>query len=138
MTEQHPAGDAASSEAPKKVLVVDDERDIVEPIRHAFEKEGFRVFTAHDGNAALDLAEREDPDIVILDVMMPLRSGFLVLERLRVTQLNPSKVIMITANEGKRHEQYAREKLGADAYFHKGTFHPTHLVQKAQELLGNS
>ena len=55
------------------------------------------------------MAEREDPDLVILDMMMPKRSGFLVLEKLRRTRPVPLRVIMITANEGSRHKAYAEE-----------------------------
>ena len=71
--------------------------------------------TAIRGSA---LAEREDPDLVILDMMMPKRSGFLVLEKLRRTRPVPLRVIMITANEGSRHKAYA-EMLGVDDYIRK-------------------
>ena len=64
------------------------------------------------------MAEREDPDLVILDMMMPKRSGFLVLEKLRRTRPVPIRVIMITANEGSRHKAYA-EMLGVDDYIRK-------------------
>ena len=62
---------------------------------------------ARDGNQGLAITEREEPDLVILDMMMPKRSGFLVLEKLRRTRENPPRIIMITANEGSRHKAYA-------------------------------
>lgn len=69
------------------------------------------MLVARDGNQGLAMAEREDPALVILDMMMPKRSGFLVLEKLRRTRPVPLRVIMITANEGSRHKAYA-EMLG--------------------------
>jgi DNA-binding response OmpR family regulator len=64
------------------------------------------------------MAEKDEPDLVVLDMMMPKRSGFLVLEKLRRSRQVPMKVIMITANEGSRHKAYA-EMLGVDDYIRK-------------------
>ena len=58
--------------------------EIIESLRYALEKEGYEILIARDGNQGLAMAERDDPDLVILDMMMPKRSGFLVLEKLRV------------------------------------------------------
>lgn len=102
----------------KRILLVDDDQEIVESMRVALEVKGYEVLVARDGNQGLAMAEREDPDLVILDMMMPKRSGFLVLERLRRTHRVPTRVIMITANEGSRHKAYA-EMLGVDDYIRK-------------------
>jgi DNA-binding response OmpR family regulator len=102
----------------KRVLLVDDDYEIVEAIRHALEAKGYAVLVARDGNQGLAMAEREDPDLMILDMMMPKRSGFLVLEKLRRSRPVPLRVIMITANEGSRHKAYA-EMLGVDDYIRK-------------------
>jgi DNA-binding response OmpR family regulator len=102
----------------KRVLLVDDDYEIVEAIRHALEAKGYTVLVARDGNQGLAMAEREDPDLMILDMMMPKRSGFLVLEKLRRSRPVPLRVIMITANEGSRHKAYA-EMLGVDDYIRK-------------------
>src|SRR5262245_13459271 len=67
----------------KTVLVVDDDPDIVGALRTALECAGYRVLTAADGDAGLAAAEREAPDLVVVDMMMPKRSGFLVLEKLK-------------------------------------------------------
>jgi DNA-binding response OmpR family regulator len=112
---------AAESSPPaerKKILLVDDDREIVDSMRIALDASGFEVIVARDGNQGLALVEREDPDLVILDMMMPKRSGFLVLEKLRRTRPVPMRVIMITANEGNRHKAYA-EMLGVDDYIRK-------------------
>lgn len=102
----------------KRVLLVDDDAEIIESLRLALEANGFEVLIARDGNQGLALTERESPDLVILDMMMPKRSGFLVLERLRRSQEDSPPVIMITANEGNRHKAYA-EMLGVDDYLRK-------------------
>lgn len=102
----------------KKILVVDDEREIAESVRIALEADGYDVIVCYDGNQGLDLAVEEKPDLLILDMMMPKRSGFLVLETLRQSATYPLHIIMITANEGERHKTYA-EQLGVDDYIRK-------------------
>lgn len=112
------ANEEETSSATKRILLVDDDHEITDALEVALGAIGFQVFVAHDGNQGLAMAEREDPDLVILDMMMPKRSGFLVLERLRRTRRIPVRVIMITANEGSRHKAYA-EMLGVDDYIRK-------------------
>jgi DNA-binding response OmpR family regulator len=102
----------------KTVLVVDDDREIVDALRTVIEKRGYRVLTALDGNAGLTLAERENPDVLILDMMMPKKSGFLIVEKLKNRKEGVPRIIMITANEGSRHRAYA-EMLGVDDYIRK-------------------
>ncbi len=108
----------SSSASGKRILLVDDDAEIIESLRLALEAKGYTVMVARDGNQGLAVTEREDPDLVILDMMMPKRSGFLVLEKLRRTRENPPRIIMITANEGSRHKAYA-EMLGVDDYLRK-------------------
>jgi DNA-binding response OmpR family regulator len=122
------------SEAKKRrVLLVDDDAEIVEAMRYALEAKGYEILVARDGNQGLAMAEREDPDLVILDMMMPKRSGFLVLEKLRRTRPIPMRVIMITANEGSRHKAYA-EMLGVDDYIRK-PFAMDRLMDSVSRLL---
>ncbi len=102
-------------------------------MRFALESKGFTVLVARDGNQGLAMAEREDPDLLILDMMMPKRSGFLVLERLRRSRPVPVRVIMITANEGSRHKAYA-EMLGVDDYIRK-PFPMDRLIESVKRLL---
>jgi DNA-binding response OmpR family regulator len=110
--------DGAAARAGKRVLLVDDDNEIVESMRTVLESRGYEILVARDGNQGLLMAERESPDLVVLDMMMPKRSGFLVLETLRRSRPVPIKVIMITANEGSRHKAYA-EMLGVDDYIRK-------------------
>lgn len=100
-----------------RVLIVDDDQDILESFDAALQSEGAATMTAPDGNAAVAAVAEDPPDIVILDMMLPKRSGFLVLERIKGFEDSPL-VIMVTANEGKRHQAYA-ESLGVDAYLLK-------------------
>ncbi len=122
-----------SNKESKRILLVDDDREIVESMRIALEASGYEIVVARDGNQGLALVEREDPDLVILDMMMPKRSGFLVLEKLRRTRPIPMRVIMITANEGSRHKAYA-EMLGVDDYIRK-PFAMDRLLESVGRLL---
>ncbi len=118
----------------KRILLVDDDREIIESMRFALAAAGYEIFVARDGNQGLALAERENPDLVILDMMMPKRSGFLVLEKLRRTRPVPIRIIMVTANEGSRHKAYA-ETLGVDDYIRK-PFAMGRLLDSVNRLLG--
>jgi DNA-binding response OmpR family regulator len=118
-----------------RILLVDDDYEIIESMRLALGAKGYEVLVARDGNQGLALCERDDPDLVILDMMMPKRSGFLVLEKLRRTRPIPVKVIMVTANEGSRHKAYA-EMLGVDNYIRK-PFAMDKLMDAVEELLGS-
>lgn len=118
----------------KKILIIDDDQEIVESMQVALEAQGYRVFCGCDGNQGLTLTERENPELVILDMMMPKRSGFLVLEKLRRTLRVPVRIIMITANEGNRHKQYA-ETLGVDDYIRK-PFPMDRLLNSVRRLIG--
>ena len=120
--------------ATKKILLVDDDTEIVDSVSYALQGDGYEVVVARDGNQGLALAERENPDLMILDMMMPKRSGFLVLEKLRRVHTTPLPVIMITGNEGSRHKAYA-ELLGVSDYLRK-PFEMPKLLESVRRLLG--
>lgn len=101
----------------RQILIVDDDEDILRSIELVMRAEGAAVTTVTDGSAAVSLAHAQHPEAVILDMMLPKRSGFLVLEKLAEEEGRPV-VVMITANKGRRHMAYA-ESLGVDAYFVK-------------------
>jgi DNA-binding response OmpR family regulator len=115
----------------KTVLLVDDDNEIVQAMRAVLESKGFRILTASDGNAGLAVAERENPDLIVVDMMMPKKSGFLVVEKIKRKTPAPP-MIMITANEGSRHRAYA-ELLGVDTYLRK-PFAMERLVEEVQRL----
>ena len=118
---------------PKRILIVDDDHEITDTLSFALRAQKYDVIVARDGNQGLSLAEKENPDLVILDMMMLKRSGFLVLEKLRRTRPVPIRIIMITANEGSRHKAYA-EMLGVDDYIRK-PFPMERLVNSVNSLL---
>src|SRR6186713_275539 len=135
MSEATPPYDPKQSgSAAKRILLVDDDYEIIESMRMLLESKGYTVLVARDGNQGLAMAERENPDLLILDMMMPKRSGFLVLEKLRRSRPEPMRIIMITANEGSRHKAYA-EMLGVDDYIRK-PFAMDRLLQSVDRLLG--
>jgi DNA-binding response OmpR family regulator len=99
------------------ILIVDDDPDILESFDLAMRAEGAETVLAEDGTEAVSGALSSEPDAVILDMMLPKRSGFLVLEE--ILSMDPSPiVVMVTANEGKRHMAYAKT-LGVAAYLIK-------------------
>ncbi len=104
----------------KLILLVDDDSDILTSMQAAFEPTGATVETASNGNKAVEIAEKNQPDLVVLDMMLPGRSGFLVLEKIKARKPRNTKphVIMITGNQGSRHKMYA-ESLGVSEYFNK-------------------
>jgi DNA-binding response OmpR family regulator len=122
----------------KRVLLVDDDSDILHSMQAAFEPTGAIIETAGNGNRAVELAEQNAPDVVILDMMLPGRSGFLVLEKLKARKAPNSAphVIMITGNTGSRHKMYA-ESLGASEYFNKPV-KMDRLIARAEQLVGVS
>ncbi len=118
----------------RTILLVDDDNEILESMRMVLESKGFRVLAARDGNAGLMIAERENPDLIILDMMMPKKSGFLVLEKLRSRSAGLIPTIMITGNEGSRHRAYA-EMLGVKDYIRK-PFAMEKLVRAVERIMG--
>jgi len=119
----------------KKILVVDDDRDIRIAMEMALKDLGPEVISVGDGNQAVREIEESDPDLVVLDMMLPKRSGFLVLERIKRDRTPGEKpfVIMVTGNLGNRHKIYA-ERLGVDRYITK-PFRMNKLLEAIVELL---
>ena len=101
----------------KLILVVDDDRELVEGVRAVLERQGYKVIQAHDGHQGKQAIYNQKPDLVILDMMMPRMGGYPVLEHFR-DKADAPPIIMITANEGSRHKAYA-EWLGVIDYIRK-------------------
>jgi len=112
---------AAKEDKKYKILVVDDDTDILTTMSLAMEELGHTIFRATDGLAALEVAEAEDPDIMVLDLMLPKRGGFQVLQRLKGKATMKGKrplICMVTGNEGMTHKTFA-ERQGVDDYLRK-------------------
>jgi DNA-binding response OmpR family regulator len=101
----------------KLILIVDDDRELVEGMRAVLERQGFKVIQAHDGHQGKQAIYNQRPDLVILDMMMPRMGGYPVLEHFR-DKTDAPPIIMVTANEGSRHKAYA-EYLGVIDYIRK-------------------
>jgi len=118
----------------KSILLVDDDPDIIASLQMALADTGATIDVAGDGNTAVEKVRSKMPDVMVLDLMMPKRSGFLVLESIKKSKKqDPPRVIMITGNLGMRHRAFA-ESLGVDKYFTK-PFRVDKLVESVKDLL---
>jgi CheY-like chemotaxis protein len=104
--------------APPTILVIDDDPDICGDLQMLLEHQGYRVITAGDGHAGLELVSSDRPDAIICDMMMPRMSGFKVLERVKEHAKKPIPFIMLTGNSSDHQRTFA-EFLGVDAYMNK-------------------
>ena len=120
--------------AAKSILVVDDEKRIVEIVRAYLEREGYRVTAAYEGDTALELARREHPDLIVLDLMLPGVSGWDICRALRKESDVP--IIMLTARDDVTDRVVGLE-LGADDYVTK-PFEPKELVSRVKAVLRRS
>jgi DNA-binding response OmpR family regulator len=117
--------------AMKKILVVDDEKKIVEIIRAYLERDGYQVVIAYDGKSALDLASKQSPDLLVLDLMLPEMSGWDVCRAIRKKSEVP--IIMLTARDEVTDKIIGLE-MGADDYLTK-PFDPKELVSRIRAVL---
>jgi len=119
----------------KKILIVDDEPNIVISLEFLMRREGFDVTVARDGEEALSAIAQEHPDLVLLDVMMPKINGFEVCEKVRANPEHAGvRIIMLTA-KGREAEVSKGLSLGADGYITK-PFSTRDLVEQVKNLLG--
>ena len=118
----------------KKILIVDDEPNIVMTLEYTFKKSNYEVFIARDGQEALDILKTNFPDVIILDVMMPMVDGFATLEQIRKdANLQHTKVMFLSA-KNKESDIEKGLALGVDAYLTK-PFSIKKVVEKVEELL---
>ena len=127
-----------------KILVADDQSDIVDTISFRLEDEGYEVFTAFDGAQALDVTRREQPDIVVLDVMMPKENGYQVSRFIREDEKEGklpkrTQILLLTARTilEKEREEFLQTWSGADAFMYK-PFDMEDLVDRIGEMRGVS
>ena len=120
--------------AKEKILLVDDEVDFVEVLSTRLEANGFEVLPAYDGEEALEKVKEYNPDMIILDIMMPKINGFDVCRKLKLDQnYKDIPIIMLTAKFQASDVKFG-EAMGADAYITK-PFEPGVLLDKVRELL---
>lgn len=120
----------------KRILVVDDEPDLVETLQVRLEQENFECLTADDGYNGLELARNEKPDLIILDIMLPSMDGYKVSRLLKFQkELRHIPIIMLTARD-KPEDQLLGEQTGADYYMTK-PFSMDKLVAKIKHFVGD-
>lgn len=118
----------------KKILIVDDEPNIVMTLEYTFKKSNYEVFIARDGQEALDILKTNYPDVIILDIMMPMVDGFATLEQIRKDDnLQHTKVMFLSA-KNKESDIEKGLALGADAYMTK-PFSIKKVIEKVEDLL---
>ncbi len=119
----------------KKILIVDDEPNIVMSLEYAFKKKDFEVFIARDGTEALEISDREKPDLILLDIMMPEMDGYETLKRVRDNKdLSHTKVVFLSA-KSKEKDVEKGLKMGADSYMTK-PFSIKKVISDIEDLLG--
>ena len=117
-----------------KILLVDDEPDILEILSFNLSNEGYQIFTAENGKEALDVADRQLPHLIILDVMMPIMDGVETCERLRMDDRFKDTLIMFLSARGEDYSQVAAFESGADDYVTK-PIKPRILISKVKAML---
>ena len=120
-----------------KILVVDDERDLVDLVAYNLEKAGFRTLRAYDGEAALKKIQAEGAEAVVLDVMLPQLDGWEVLKRLRAEPRTAKVPVLMLTARGEETDKVLGLELGADDYLTK-PFSPRELVARVKALLRRS
>ncbi|MBA4256790.1 MAG: two-component system response regulator [Polaromonas sp.] len=120
-----------------KILIADDEPNIVISLEYLLKREGFDVSVARDGQEALDVAEQSRPDLILLDVMMPHKTGFEVCQALRAQAAFADTAIVMLTAKGRDTDIAKGMALGANAYMTK-PFSTRDLVDKVRQLLGGT
>ena len=115
----------------KKILIVEDDQDIVELLRYNLEKEGYKCYSANNGAAGLEIAIKKEPDLIILDIMMPGDDGLTLTKEIRDNSDIP--IILLTAKSGTESKIEGLE-VGADDYLTK-PFNPKELLLRVLSIL---
>ena len=120
-----------------KILIVDDEKDILEFLSYNLQKEGFEIFTASNGITALKIAKKEVPNLIILDVMMPEMDGIETCEKIREIEVLDSTLILFLTARSEEYSELAGFSAGADDYVTK-PIKPKLLISRVNALLRRS
>lgn len=119
----------------KKILIVEDEKSLSLMYKTEFEEDGYHVLIADNGAKGLEMAVKEKPDLIILDIIMPELNGFTVLKRLKANESTkdiPVVILTVLSAEEKKEEG---EKLGATAYLVKAKLTPAEIYEKIKKYV---
>ncbi|MDX9893382.1 MAG: response regulator [Patescibacteria group bacterium] len=118
-----------------KVLLVEDDQTLLEMYELKFKEAGFDLILAADGESGLELAKKEMPAVVLLDIMMPKMDGFAVLTQLRQDDATKNIVILMLSNLGQQTDIEKGKQLGAQDYVVKASMTPTQVVEKVKSYI---
>jgi len=116
-----------------KLVIVEDDIFLADLYRTKFELEGMSVLVAYDGEKGMELIEKNVPDIVLLDLILPKMSGFLVLEKMKTTKKLKDIPVILLTNLSQKADVEKGLKMGADEYLIKAHFMPSEVVNKIKE-----
>jgi len=121
-----------------KILLIEDDPFLLSMYSTKFEIENFQVDSADDGEKGLALALNSDPDIILLDILMPKMNGFEVLEKLKANERTKHVPVILLTNLNQKDEIERGMSLGADDYLIKAHFMPTEVVEKIKKVISKS
>lgn len=119
----------------KKLLIIEDDINLLALYREVFSKEGFEVFTAEDGGEAIVKLEQTAPDVILLDLMLPVVDGFAVLEKIRSTPQTLHSLVIVQTNLDSEMQRQKAKNLGADQFLVKADDNPGSLIQEVKNLI---
>ena len=120
----------------KKIVIIEDDLAISQMYRMKFETDGFEVYLADNGQSGVDLVKTVQPDIVLLDLLMPEMSGHQTLAEIRADQNIANTPVIILTNTESEQAEIEAQQLGIEAYIIKANETPTQVVAKTKEVLG--
>jgi len=119
----------------KKILLVEDDPFLIDIYTTKLKKVGFEVYVSRDGESALQLIEKERPDLVLLDIVLPHIDGWEILRKIKNNEKLKDIKIIILSNLGQKHEVEKGLKLGATKYLIKAHYTPTQIVEEIKNIL---
>lgn len=118
-----------------KILIVEDDPTLLEMYSLKLKEDGFNFFTASDGEAGLEIAFKEKPSVILLDIMMPKMDGFAVLAKIKEDSSFANTPIIMLSNLGQKGDVDKGKKLGASDYIVKASMTPSQVVEKIKSFI---
>lgn len=119
----------------KKILIIEDDQTILSMYDSKFQGEGFEVFKAEDGNEGFKIAQKEQPDIIMLDIILPQIDGFTVLSELKKDKKTKDIPVVMLTNLGTIEDQKKGKTMGAEDYLVKASLTPAEISEKIKKIL---
>jgi two-component system alkaline phosphatase synthesis response regulator PhoP len=125
-----------ASKNKKTILLVDDEENIREIYKTKLSRDGYRVITSDSGTKGAEMALKKRPDLILLDIVLPMKEGFSVLEDLKKNPKTRKIPVIIFSNLNQDYEEKMAKELGAEAYLVKTNVTPKEVVDALKDILG--